>query len=89
MGIGFASSGDLPARLSEQVKPVAVLPLQAMYADLVRQHPGPPDSRVCGLHQSDCNPALGVSARPGVGLPPLFCEVDGYPFWGSHRLHTQ
>ena len=60
-----------------------------MDADFVRRNPGPPDAPVCGLHQSDGDPTLDVSARPGVGLPLIFRESDGYPFQGSRGLHTQ
>ena len=36
--------------------------------------PWTPDSPVCGLHQSDGNPTLDISARPRVGLTPLFAR---------------
>ena len=64
-------------RLPEQVYPIAVVPLRELAADLVRQHPGTPDSPVCGPHQSNGDPTLDVYARPGVGLPPICCEADG------------
>ena len=79
-GCKFARSRVLPARLSEKFDPNAVLPLQAMYADLMFLHPGPPDAQVCGPHQSDGNHTLDASARPGVGLQPIFCEEAGYTF---------
>ena len=81
--------GSPSTRLSEQVDPGAVLPLWLMYAEIVRWYPGPPDATVCGPHQSDGNVTLYISIRPGVGMPPLFCEADGYPFLGSHQFHTQ
>ena len=88
-GRGFARYGYLLAHQYEQIKRGVILPLQAMYADIVRWHPGPPDAMVCGLHQSDGNPTLDVNANPGLGLPPLFWEVAGYPFKCSHHLYTQ
>ena len=42
--------------------------------------PWTPYVLVCGLHQVDGNLTLDVSARPQVGLLPIFCDVDGYPF---------
>ena len=60
-----------------------------MDANLVRRNPGPPDAPVCGPYQSYGDPTLYVSARPGVGLPPLCCEAAGYPFQGSFHLYTQ
>ena len=83
----FARSGDIPAHLYEQVEPGAVLPLRAMYADLVRRQPGPPDAPVCGPHQNDGNPTLDVSECPGVGLPPICCKEAGYPFQGSSCIN--
>ena len=74
-------------RLHEEVELVAVFPLQALEADIVRQYPGPPDAPVCGPHQSDGDPTLDVSACPGVGMLPLCCEADGHPLQGSRRLH--
>ena len=64
-------------RLSEQVDPGAVLTLQAMYADLVSHHHGPLDTPVCGPHQGDVNPNFELSAFPGVGMLPIFCEAAG------------
>ena len=75
--------------LPEQVDPSAGLPLQELYAGIVRRQPGPPYAPLCGLHQSDGNPTLDVSARPVVGIMPLFCDADGYSFQGSRSLHTQ
>ena len=88
-GGGFNLSGVIVACLQEQVEPGAVFPLQAMNAALVRRHPGFLDSLMCGLHQSDGDPTLDVSARPGVGVTSLCCEADGYPSQGSQHLHTQ
>ena len=62
--VGFARSGDIPERLSEQVDPDAVLPLRVMYADIVIRYPGPPDAPVCGPHQIYGNPTLDISALP-------------------------
>ena len=59
--------GGFPARLSEKLQPSAVLPLGALHADFLCRHPGSPDLPVCGLHQSDGNPSLAVSARTRVG----------------------
>ena len=58
-----------------------------MDANLVRRHPGTSDTAVGDLHQSDGDPTLDLSARPGVGLPTLCCEAAGYPFQGSCRPH--
>ena len=88
-GRGFDMSGDLPARIYEQVNTSAILPLRALDADLVLQHHGPPDAPVCGPHQSDGDPNIDVSAHHGVGLTPLYCEAAGYPFQGSRIHHTQ
>ena len=63
-GGGFTWSGDIAARLPEEVYPRSVLPLRALDSDIVRQHPGPLDAPVCGPHKSDGNPTLDVSARP-------------------------
>ena len=60
-----------------------------MYDDLVLQHPVPPDAPVCGPHQIDGDPTPDVSARPGVGLPPIYWEAAVYPFQGSRSLYTQ
>ena len=38
---GFSWTGDLLACLPEEVDPGAVLPMWALYANLVHQHPGP------------------------------------------------
>ena len=88
-GEGFSWPGYLSARLPEEVDPGAIFPLRELDANLVLRQPGPPDAPVCGLHQSDGNPTLDVSVRPGVGLLPLCCEADDYPFQGSRCLHTQ
>ena len=60
-----------------------------MDTNFVHRHPGPPDTLACVTHQSYGNPTLDVSARPQVGLPPIFCEAAGYPFQGVRRLHPQ
>ena len=75
-------------RLPEQVEPGTVLPLQALYADLVCRQPGPPYLSVCGLQQSNLDPTIDVYARPGVGLPPIFFEAAGYPLQVIRHLHT-
>ena len=77
------------ARLSEKVDPCAVLPLWALYSDIVRWHHGPLDAPVCGPHKSYGDPTLDLSARPRVGMPTLFCEAYGYHFQGINRLQTQ
>ena len=61
----------------------------ALYADLVCRLPRLPDAPMCGMHQSDGNPTIDASYRPGVGLTPICCKVDGYPLQGSRCLHTQ
>ena len=76
-------------RLPEQVESGAVFPTQALDADIVRRHPGPPDAPVCVPHQSDGGPTIDVCARPGVGLLTLCYEAAGYPILGSRRLHTK
>ena len=58
-------------RLLEEVDPGAVFPLRVLETILVRRHPGTLDALVCGLHQSDGDPTLDVSARPWVGFLPL------------------
>ena len=88
-GEGISCPGDLSARLPEEVDPSAVFPLQALDANHVCRHPGPPDAPVCGPHQSDGSPNLDVSARLGLGLRPLCCEAACYLFQGSCCLHTQ
>ena len=88
-GGSWAGCGVFPERLSEQVGPRAVLPLRELNDDIMCRQPRPPDALVCGPHQSDGNPTFDISARPRIGLLPLFCEVDGYPFQVSLRLHTQ
>ena len=88
-GDGFYWPGDILERLLEDVEPGAVSPLQAPAANIVRRHPVPPYALVCGQHQSDGDPTLDISARPGEGLQPICCEAAGYPFQGSCRLHTQ
>ena len=72
--------GVFPVRLSEQVDTGTVLPLQALHTDLMFRQPRPLDALVCGPHQSDGNPTLGLSARPRLGLLPLCCKAAGYPF---------
>ena len=42
-----------------------------------------------GLHQSDGNPNLDITARHRVGLPALCVQATRYPLRGSHHLHTQ
>ena len=79
-GEGVAWLWDLLARLPEEVEPGAILPLQALDANLMHWHPGPPDAPVCGPHQSDGNRTLDVYTRPWVGLPPLYCDLTGYTF---------
>ena len=76
-------------RLPEKVDPGAVFPLRALVTNFVHRHPGTPDTPVCGLHQSDGDPTLDISAGPRVRLPPLFCEANSYPFQGGHLLHLQ
>ena len=71
-GLGFS-----PARLSEKVQYTTILPMRAMYDDLMFWHPVPPNEPVCGPHQSDDNPILDASARLRVGLPPRCCEAAG------------
>ena len=88
-GEGVACLWDISARLPEEVETGAAFPLQAMENNLVRQHLGPLDALVWGPHKSDCNPTLDISACPWVRLPSLCCEATGYPFQGSHHLHTQ
>ena len=79
-GEGFAWTWDISARLPEEFEPGAIFPLRLLDANLVRRHPVPPDASMYVLHQSDDNPTIGVSARSRLGLPPLCCKVDGYPF---------
>ena len=79
-GEGFSWPWDIFRQLPEEVESGAVFPLQDMYADIVRRHPGPPNAPVCGLYQIDCDLTLYISARPRVGLPPLCCEATGYLF---------
>ena len=55
----------------------------------MRRHPGSPDALMCGPHQSVVNPTLEETARPRVGLPPIFGQATGYPLQGSRHLHTQ
>ena len=88
-GEGLSWPGNLSTCLPEEVEPGSVFPLQELDANLVLRHPGPPDAPLCGPHQSDGDPNIDVSARPRVGLPPLFCDMTGYPFQGSLCLHTQ
>ena len=76
-------------RLPEQVEPSTIFLLRAMDDDLLHQHHGNPDASVYGPHQSYDDPTIGVFTRPGVGMSPLCCEVAGYPFKGSQRLHIQ
>ena len=52
------------ARLPELVWLGDVLPLWAMNTYPMCWHPGTPDALMCGPHQSDGNPTLGISARP-------------------------
>ena len=70
-GEGFSWPGDLFELLPEDFEPFSILPLRVLDANLMRRHPGTPDTPVCGLNQSDDNPTLDVSVRPGVGLPPI------------------
>ena len=77
------------ARLTEEVDTGAVLPLQALDANLMRRYPVPPDAPECGPHHSDGDPNLDVSTRTRIGLPPLCCTATGYTFQGGCCLHTQ
>ena len=77
---GLTLSEDHMKRLPEEVDPRLVFPLRDLDADLMCRHPGPLYAPACGPHQSYGNPALDVSAHPGVGLPPLCCKADSYPF---------
>ena len=43
-----------------------------MDPNFVRRHPGPPDTLVCGPHQSDGDPTIDVSAHPCVGCRHFF-----------------
>ena len=88
-GEGFSFPGDLLARLPKEVEAGSVLPLRAMEYNIVRRHPGTPDALVCGPHQSASDTTLDVSARSGVGFPPIFYEAAGCLFQGSCRLHNQ
>ena len=88
-GEGFTWNRYILVRLPEEVDTGAVFPLQELDANIVCQHPGPPDSQVCVPHQCDGDPTLDVSAHPGLGLPPLCYEATGYPFQRNRRLHTQ
>ena len=63
--------------------------MQELHDDPMFEHPGPPDAPVCGPYQIYGSPALDVSTRPRVGLLPLCCEADGYPFQGIPHPHTQ
>ena len=74
-GEGFSWTGDISERLPEEFDPGAVFPIQVLNDNLVHWHPGPQYSPVCGPHQSDYNPNIDVSARPGVGLLPLCCNI--------------
>ena len=87
-GEGLSWPGDILARLPEEVDPGAVFPLRLLDDNILRRHPGPLDSPVCGPHQSDGDTDIYVSARPRVGLPPLCCKAAGYPFQGSRCLHN-
>ena len=73
-------------RLPEEVERGAVFPLWDMDTNFVHRHPEPPDTRVCGPHQSDGGPTLDVSAHPRVGLPPLCFKATGYSFQGGRCL---
>ena len=79
-GQGFTWPWNLSERLPEEVDLSTVFQLWALEANIVRRHPRPPDVPVYGLHQSDGNPTLDVSAHPRVGLLPLCCEATSYPF---------
>ena len=76
-GASFSWLGDISERLPEEVEPGAIFPLRGMDTNILRQHPGPTDATVCGLHQSYGNPTPDVSPRPGVGLPHLCFKVAG------------
>ena len=52
------------ARLTELVKPGAILPMWALNTYPMRRHPRTPDAPMCGLHQSYGNTTLDVYARP-------------------------
>ena len=71
----FSGFGAFLERLLEEVYSGAVLPLQALHTDIMCPPTGPLDAPVCGLHQSDGNPTLEISARTRVGLIPFFCKV--------------
>ena len=88
-GEDFVWPLDLSARFYEEFETGTFFPLQTLDANLVRRHPGNPDSSVCGPHQSDGDPTIGISACPRVALPTRCCEAGGYPFQGSCRLHIQ
>ena len=60
-----------------------------MHADPMRRLPVSPDALMCGPHQSDGNPTLDLTARPGVGLLLLCVQATGYTLQGFRRLHTQ
>ena len=78
----FVSPGVPVGRgLFQRPSPTSVV---ALWSDV----PSPciPVAPVCGLHQSNANPTLGVSTHPRVGLMPLCCEAA---FWGIHHLHIQ
>ena len=79
-GGSCAGFGVFLARLSNQVDPGVIVPLQDLHDTLMYRHPGPPDAPVCGPHQSYGNPTLDVSTRRRVRLLPLCCELSGYPF---------
>ena len=59
MSKGLGCSGDFAwdwgptALLHEYVEPGAVFPLRVLDAYPVLRHPGPLNTPVCGLHQSD------------------------------------
>ena len=73
----------------EEVEDDPILPLQTMYSDIVRRHPGGPDAVMCGTDQSDGHPTINVAALPRVGLLPFCCKDAGYAFICSFRLHAK
>ena len=59
----FTVCGYFLMRLPGKVKSWFVLPMWALYTDMVFWHPVPPDTLVCGLHQRDCDLDLDISIR--------------------------
>ena len=88
-GESFSRLGFSTACLSKEVQCSSVLQLRVLHADMMCRHPGPLYALVCGMYQIYSNPTLDVSTRPQVGLLPLCCEADIYPFQYIHHLHIQ